>query len=155
MWTWESYFISLTEFPEMMNRDTKIPSSLTHLSPYILHVVRYFPFSEFKFSHHFSKKAFLTDFSVPTPRIFWVNMFHSVFVAFPSHNTNCLNVITCLLFLMQKDEVLGLRGQLCFIKFCYNKFNTAPATSPNCATSILILPYCEEKIVGLFSSGTG
>lgn len=34
-----------------------------------------------------------------------------------------------------------------------NKFNTAPAAFPNGATSILILPYCEDKTVGLFSSG--
>lgn len=38
--------------------------------------------------------------------------------------------------------------------FIGNKFNTAPATFPNYATSILILPSCEDKSVGLFSSGT-
>lgn len=110
-------FIFLTEFPEVMNRDNKIPSSITHLtsySSYILHVVRYFPFSEFKFSHHFSKKASLTDFSVPTPRIFWVNMFCSAFIAFPSHNTNCLKCNCLFTFVNAKRQRAWVEGSTMF-----------------------------------------
>lgn len=31
-----------------------------------------------------------------------------------------------------------------------NKFNAPSATFPNCATSVLILPFCEDKRAGLF-----
>lgn len=56
---------------------------------------------------------------------------------------------------MRKDKERGLRSQLFHqvLLSIINKSNTAFATFPNCATSLLILPYGEDKTMGVFSSG--